>query len=223
MKEFKIRASAASQIMTNPRSKSDLLSKTTESYCQDWLKEQIYNRRKEFSSKYTDKGNIVEDNSIDLYAEFAGYPMLLKNEQNFNDDFMTGTPDILLDDKVIDIKSSWDAFTFPLFDTEVPSAYYWQAQVYMHLTGRKQFTLAYCLSDTPEHIIEKEAYYYCNRTGYDFDEKILNEFISKMTYSDVDIKLRIKTFEISYNQDDIDRLIERVKECRTYIQSIKIK
>ena len=77
------------------------------------------------------KGLIVEDNSIDLIAEVLGYGMLFKNEQYFEDDHLTGTPDIIIPkkDTVIDAKSSWDIFTFPLFDTSVPNMdYWWQGQ-----------------------------------------------------------------------------------------------
>ena len=39
--EFKIRASCAGLIMTNPRSKSETLSKTCITYLEIWVKEQI--------------------------------------------------------------------------------------------------------------------------------------------------------------------------------------
>ena len=150
MKEFKIRASAAGQIMTNPRSKSDLLSKTAQTHCQDWLMEQLYNRKKEFTNKYVQKGLIVEDNAIDMYAEHKGHDILLKNEDYFSDDFMQGTPDIILPELIVDVKSVWSPFTMPLFDDTPPVGYELQAQVYMHLTKRKHFELAYCLIDTPD-------------------------------------------------------------------------
>ena len=41
MKEFKIRCSAIGKIMTNPRSKTETLSKTTKTYLEEWSKEQI--------------------------------------------------------------------------------------------------------------------------------------------------------------------------------------
>ena len=81
MKEFKIRCSAIGQIMTNSRSKSEALSKTTKSYLQEWVKEQIYKRKKTISSKYLEKGLIMEDNSLDYIAENLGYGMLKKWKQ----------------------------------------------------------------------------------------------------------------------------------------------
>lgn len=43
---FKIRASGSGQIMTNPQKKEALISKTTESFVYDWLKESIYGVKK---------------------------------------------------------------------------------------------------------------------------------------------------------------------------------
>jgi len=144
-KEFKIRASASGKIMG-----IKALGKTGETYCENWLKEQLYKRKIEFSNKYTEKGLIMEDNSIDYVADQLGYGFLAKNEQYFENDFFTGTPDIILKDHVIDVKNSWDFSTFPLFDNEVPNSdYYFQAQVYMELCGVDSYKLIYVLSDTP--------------------------------------------------------------------------
>ena len=52
--------------MTNARSKSEVLSKTCKSYLEELALEEVYGIRKEFSSRYTDKGNEVERESIDL-------------------------------------------------------------------------------------------------------------------------------------------------------------
>ena len=227
MNEFKIRASACGHIMTNPRSKKDIeagiLSKTSKDYCETWVKEQIYGRTKEFTSKYTDKGNIVEDNSLDFIAEQLGYGMLIKNEKHLENHVMMGTPDVILKDLVIDVKNSWDNFTFPLFETEITNKnYYWQAQCYMSLTGKQKFKLIYVLSDTPSHLIEREAYWWCKNNGYDeLDLDIHKQFIRNMSYNDIPDNLKIKVFDIERNQIDIDKIEKRVIECRNYINKLK--
>ena len=193
--EFKIRCSAIGKIMTNPREKGRLLSATAESYCDLWLKEQIFNRKKSFSSKHTEKGQIVEDNSIDFIAEQLGYGFLIKNEDSFKNEFMTGTPDILPPNGniVIDVKNSWDWSTFPLFEDKIPNSdYYWQLQGYMALTGRKNAQLIYVLSDTPYNLIEREAYYHCRNNGYDMDDDILKGFQEDMTYGNIEAKYKLK-------------------------------
>jgi hypothetical protein len=226
MKEFKIRCSGIGDIIGNPKLKADKeagnLSGTAKTFCESWLKEQIYSRRKEFTSKYTDKGNTMEDNAIDYATEQLNLGFALKNETFFENDFMTGTPDVILSDLIIDIKCSWDCFTFPLFSDEIPTkGYYDQLQGYMALTGKKKAKLVYCLMDTPADIIEKEAYWYCTNNGYgDLDMDIYEEFKNKMTYSNIDDKYRIKTYDVEFDKDHIELIELKVKKCREYIKSL---
>jgi hypothetical protein len=196
---FKIRASAVSQIMTNPRSKSEILSQTCKSYLQTWLKEQLYQTKKTIQSKYLVKGTEVEDIAIDYYSEFKGLGFVLKNQDYFENDYMKGTPDLLPDlDTVYEFKSSWDCFTFPLFETDIDKSYWMQTQVYMHLTSRKKAVLVYTLQNTPDEL----------------------EWDESADYSHLPASLRIKEFEIQYDIDFINSVEERVKECRLYIEEL---
>lgn len=218
MKQFKIRCSAIVQIMTNPRAKKDveagLLSATTKTYCQDWYKEQLYKRRKTFTNKYVQKGLVVEDNSLDFVAEQLGYGMLIKNEEFFQNDFLTGTPDAILPDHLIDVKNSWDCFTFPLFEDKVDKNYFYQAQGYMELTGRESYKLIYTLMDTPEYLIEKEFTY------NNFYDKDYDEFKADYIYDNIDAKHRIKVFEIARDEEVIEAIKLRVAQCQDYINSL---
>jgi len=221
IKPFKVRCSAIGHIMTNSRSKTETLSETAKTYCEDWLKGQLYNRKKEISNKYTEKGLIVEDDSLDFIAKMLDLGMLLKNEQYFENEFMHGTPDAILPDLVIDVKNSWDCFTFPLFDTEIQNSdYFYQLQGYMHLTGRTKAKLIYCITDTPENLIERECRNYCYKNGYEMDIDLFNEFQAKMTYSDVPDNLKIKVFDINYSPETIEKINNRVFECRIYVESL---
>jgi hypothetical protein len=173
---FKARASASGKLMTAPRAKSETLSETTKTYVYEWLKESIYGIRK-----------------LDL--SFA-----IKNEKFFEDDYFTGTPDLIVDGVVYDTKCSWDCFTFPLFDNDIPTKdYYYQLQVYMHLTGCKKACLVYVLLNTPEELTYEE----------------------KHNYDDMDAKYRIKHFEIEYNAEVIEQLQNKVLEVREFINNIK--
>jgi hypothetical protein len=214
MKDFKIRCSAIGKIMTNARSKTETLSKTTISYLEEWTKEQIYSRRKEIFSKYLDKGNAVEVDSLDFIKTHLNYKQLEKNEESFENDFLTGTPDAILDDHIIDVKNSWDCFSFPLFFNSIPNKdYYYQAQGYMALTGIDRYKLIYTLMDTPEDLIQRE---YFGDQSTD-----LVEFASKYKYSDIEPQYRIKVFDIYRNDEDIENIYNRVDECRQYINSLR--
>jgi len=200
MKEFKIRCSQIGQIMSKPRAKKDqesgLLSQTTKSYVEEWLKEQIYGVKKEVDNKYTQKGNECELDSLDLFCDYAIIDNFDINYDTkfIENEFLQGTPDAIYNDVVIDLKNSWDCFTFPLFAKEVPNKnYYYQLQGYMHLLGLKKAKLVYVLSDTPAHIIEKEAKFYAYNNGYDVidgiaEPEVLKKFIDKITYTNIDLK-----------------------------------
>jgi len=201
MKEnFKIRASAAGQIMTNPQKKTDLISKTTVTYIHNWIKESIYGVRKEVKSKYLNKGITLEDEAIDTAITWLDLPFVLKNEQYFEDDYFCGTPDLILEDEILDIKNSWDCFTFPLFENEIPTKdYFYQLQVYMHLTGKRKARLVYVLLNTPEDLTWE----------------------TQNDYSSLDKKYRIKTFSIEYDESVIEDLKQRVINIREFIKTIK--
>lgn len=197
LNEFKIRCSAIGLIMTEPRSKSETLSQTCISYLEQWVKEQLYNTKKQINSKYLTKGNEVEIEAIEYYAQVKDLGFVLKNQDYFENEFITGTPDLITNGVVYDFKSSWDCFTFPLFETKVDKNYEAQLQGYMALTGLKKAKLVYTLQNTPDEL--------------QWDEPI--------DYSNYPDTLRIKEFEIDFDSEFIERVNNRVIECRNYINT----
>ena len=198
------------------------LSATAKTYCRDWLMEQLYSRRKEFSSKYTQKGNIVEDNSIDFIAKTLDLGLLFKNEDFYENEYIQGTPDVILPNFIIDAKNSWDFSTFPYLEKEIPNSdYWWQGQGYMTLCNKKSYKLIYCLTDTPENLIEREARRWCYDNGYEeLDEDIYDKFYEKMTYSDLPDYMKIKVYDFERCDESILKIIEKVKQCREYIKTL---
>lgn len=194
-------------------------------YCEQWLKEQpgFYNRRAEFSNKYTERGIECEPQSIALIEQSQGYFNLEKNEQLFEDEYMTGTPDLLpMPDWVEDAKTSWSWQTFPLFATELPeSDYYYQCQGYMALTGTNNAAVTYCLIDTPEHLIEREARQYAFKMGMaDVEIELYEEFRQKMTYDGIPVSQRVKRFTFQRDETVIEQIRSQVKLCRIYIEQL---
>jgi hypothetical protein len=105
MKTLKIRCSAIGKLMATPRSKSELLSQTAKTYIHELVLEHKYGIKKEFSSRYTDKGNAVEDESILLVNDVLNVKFIYKNEEHFTNDWITGTPDVNTEDVLLDVKS----------------------------------------------------------------------------------------------------------------------
>jgi len=147
---MKVRCSSIGKLMAASRSKKEQLSKTAKSYIQDVVLEHKYGIKKEFSSRYTDKGNECEEDSITLANEVLNVGFIYKNEEHFENDYITGTPDVNTNEVLLDVKTSFDGTTFPFFEEEIPNKdYYYQLQGYMWLTGKEESLLVYCLTNTP--------------------------------------------------------------------------
>ena len=195
------------------------LSQTCVSFLQDWVNERLYGRRLEFKSKYTDKGNMVEDGAI-LYASMFvdGMGLESKNLEHFEDEFITGTPDIVTGTEWLnDIKASWSHGTFPLYDKEVPTKdYWWQVMGYMGLTGKTKAKVIYVLMSMPEELISKEAKW---QLGYNYTEEQYQEFADQYRYDNLPPWLRLKEFEVLFSEETYQDICNRVLECRAYIEN----
>jgi hypothetical protein len=196
------------------------LPKGAETHLRNWSRSKLYGRSKEIGSKYLTKGNRVEEQAIDLLAEYMGDGFLFKNEEHFEDDHITGMPDVLRADRVIEIKSPWDWSTFPAFEQKIPELnYWWQCQGYMALTGREFAQLCYVLCDTPEEQIQKEAKWKAYELGCDIDD-IIEQVEQAMTYSDIQLESRIKIFDINRDEKAIENIRKRVELCRIFLSNL---
>ena len=216
---FKVRCSAIGKIMTNPRSKGEVLSQTTKSYIKELVLEHKYGIRKEINSRYLDKGNMVENESIELTERVLDLDLIVKNESYFENDFICGTPDIIMGDTIIDVKSSWSAHTFPFFlDEELPNKdYYYQVQGYMALTGATKGMVVYCLINTPEEIVLDEI----RRTSWsrhelDVTEETEAEVRQQHEFDHIPEVNRVKAYYIERDEDVIQAIYDKVNECKIY-------
>jgi hypothetical protein len=91
---LKIRASSLGKIMA-PAKKYSELSAGAKTYISELAKEHVYGFKREISSFAIEKGIIVEDDSIELYNSVF-FTAHRKNEQRFENDWLCGTPDIML-------------------------------------------------------------------------------------------------------------------------------
>lgn len=219
---MKIRCSAIGKIMTNPKTKGESLSQTTKTYLQELAVEEIYGIRKEFSSRYTDKGNEVEELSIALCNDVLNLGFIYKNEEHYSNDWITGTPDVNTNEILLDVKSSWDATTFPFFDTELKNKdYFYQLQGYMWLVGKTDALLCYCLIDTPLQIVEDEIRREHWKASLIEESLDLRAFVqSKHTFRHIPKEKRVKTFKIAKDDEVIEAIKTRIEECREYYNEL---
>ena len=219
---MKIRSSAIGKIMTNPKTKGETLSQTTKTYLQELAVQEVYNIRKEFSSRYTDKGNEVEELSIALCNDVLGLGFIYKNEEHYSNDWISGTPDVNTNEILLDVKSSWDATTFPFFDTELKNKdYFYQLQGYMWLTEKEECLLCYCLIDTPLQIVEDEIRREHWKASLIEESLDLRAFVqAKHTFGHIPKEKRVKTFKIAKDDEVIEAIKTRIEECREYYNEL---
>lgn len=222
MKTLKIRCSAIGKVMAEPRSKMEILSKTAKTYIHELVLEEKYGIRKEFSSRYTDKGNAVEDDSISLVNDVLDVSFIYKNEEYFENDWVKGTPDVNTDEVLLDVKSSWDATTFPFFETEIPNKdYYYQLQGYMWLTGKEQALLCYCLVDTPKEMVEDEIrreHWKLHKIEEDLD--LRDEIQRKHEFSQIPKNRKVKVFYVQKDEAVIEQIKVKIELCREYYNQL---
>lgn len=216
---FKIRASGAGDIMTNPKTGTGL-SVTCKKYLRKQWVQDHYNRVKEIDTPAMRKGILNEEQGITMLSKRWG-EMLRKNYTFKENDHMTGTADVIHDDVVADIKCNTDIFTFA--SAELDKDYELQLQVYMNLWGLKKAALVYVLTDTPDNLIEAEtrSIVWKLQDESEYDD-IYKQLKKNLTYPDIPEKDRIKIFEIEFDQSKIDNLVQRVELCREHYNTITL-
>jgi hypothetical protein len=208
--------------MTSPKSKGEVLSQTTKTYLHELAIEEVYGIRKEFNSRYTDKGNEVEDLSIELCNDVLDIGFIYKNEEHFSNDWITGTPDVNTKEILLDVKSSYDATTFPFFDLELTNKMYlYQMHGYMWLTGKEESLLCYCLIDTPLQIVEDEIRREHWKASLIEESLDLRAFVqSKHTFAHIPKEKRLKVFKIAKDEKVIEDIKTRIELCREYYNDL---
>jgi hypothetical protein len=147
--------SSLGKLMTSPRSKSEVLSEGAKTYIKEVAKENFYGYRTDINSKYIFKGRDQEFDSIELLnsVRFTNYQ---KNTVRMVDEYMTGEADIVTDDLIIDVKTSWSLDTFPaLAEDGYESKYEWQLRAYMMLYNKPKAELIYCMVTTSNELLNE--------------------------------------------------------------------
>lgn len=229
------RASGIGHLMTEPRSKAAReageLSETAKTHLVDIFVSERYGRNTDIHNKYVEKGLAVEEDSITLYSRVKKQ-FFKKNEEHLSNDYIKGTPDLFMGDDirsasvVIDIKSSWDIYTFTRAKvSEINSGYWWQLQAYMALTGAKVAKLAYCLVNTPETLIideQRKLFYRMGAVTMENPDYIAacEELEKAMTFDDIPMEERVHEFSIERDDAAIDAMYSKVLKARAELAKI---
>lgn len=244
---YLIRSSGFHKLMTEPKLKADKeagnLSQTAKTFLREIFIEKKYGRRKDFESKYTEKGLVNEDFGITLYC-IVKKLLYKKNVVRFNNQFITGEPDLLSStthpEHGVDIKCSWSIWTFPYKDDELSDAYWWQNQCYMYLTGAKEWSTAFCLVNASASLItnEKKSVWYkmeCPDMGDDNYPEYLDKCIEieknmifnisefKQENPGFDIDTKVWSYDIPFDDRVLEFKMSRDEDAIKKIESVVIR
>jgi len=197
-----IRASFVGRIMAEPKIKADKeagnLSEGAKTALNKLAKEIVYDYRAELNTKPIKKGLQCEQDSIDLFNRVF-FTFHEKNETRISNGVMTGECDILADDVIIDIKSSYSLDTFPATaDDGENDQYYWQGVMYMYLYDKPRYEVAYCMVDTPEELCQYEQ-------------------TDLHCVSHIPENMRVTVWRFDRNIEDEAKMIEKCKKAQAYI------
>ena len=211
-------------LMTKSRVKDSLSETTKTELTKIWI-EKEYGRKRDITTKFTEKGIICEQDSIELLGKKWGDKNTFKkNTVLYSNEFITGTPDIV-GEVLFDIKTSWDLLSYVQSDEDkARKNYYYQLLGYMALVGTKKGHIAYCLVDTPKLFIDDELYRFSfknDTSSPEYKEKE-KEIIKLMTFGDIPEDKRVKIFDFEFNKEDIDAVYLKVAEWRKYLNELHL-
>jgi hypothetical protein len=169
--------SSLGKLMTTPKSKGENLSQGAKTYIRQVAKQDFFGYRVELDNKYINKGKDQEQDSIDLLnsVRFTNYH---KNIIRLQDEYLTGECDILAEDRVIDIKTSWNLETWPATPGEAhDNDYEWQGRAYLMLYEREIFELVFCLVTTKDEFLSQWEQIDLHRVDHIAPEKRITSVI----------------------------------------------
>jgi hypothetical protein len=223
--DYKFHPSSLGLIMTESRTKEEL-GETAKAHLMECYVSKKYGRRKDVTNAYIEKGLVAEEDSLDLYT-LVKDQLFVKNKETISNYYFIGTPDIIEPEVVIDLKTSWDIFTFfSILHKPMNKNYYWQLQAYMDLTGAQKAKLVYCLVNTPFKLIEdqkRKLMWTMAVIDPDTDEAYQKacEMVDKNSiYDDIPMEERYIEFELDRDQEAIDKAHARVEFCRNFLNQL---
>lgn len=222
--QYLFHCSGLHNLMIAPRNKTEILSESAKSYLRELWIQEVYARTKyDTGSKYTDKGILVEPDSMEL-VHTVTKNSYFKNPDQMHNDWIVGTPDSITKDGIIETKSSWSIWTFAAVNEQTAhKTYFYQLLGYLWLTNKPTGILFYCLVNTPEEIIQGELY----RLGYKIPELATSDALTELVrknyiFDDIEPAQRIKQFTWEFDQLAVESLKIKIIAAREYMQGLTL-
>jgi hypothetical protein len=221
-----IRCSSLSCLFTEPKLKVDKeagnLSQTAKTHLIEVYARELWGVERDIVTRQMQKGIEAESESLVLLSVVEG-EFYEKNQIRESNEWVTGHADIVTDDLIIDVKTSWDAFSFlPKLTEEISSNYYYQLQGYMWLYDRPKARISYCLVDTPENIIRGEKYRLLRAMDVVSEEDPVYlaaaaKLESNMKFGHIPPSLRVINHFVDRNDEIIAQIPDKVDKARDFL------
>jgi hypothetical protein len=218
------------ELLLSKENAKPTLSDTAKSFIEKtWL----FNEKgfyEELTSKYVEKGNFNEEESILLVSEVESN-FYEKNTERKTINHITGEADVIcyIDGKKVikDVKSSWSPMTF--MNGDLNTIYEWQLRTYLYLYDADEAHLHYVLTDCPAHILENEKWKLRNKYGILDDEnpimqRLFKQLEQNLVFSNGNYtkEERVKTFKITRCKEKEALLLSKIPMAVNYYQSITL-
>jgi len=225
MNVLKIRCSAIHKIMGYPN--KNVLPQGAKTYIKALHKELRLGIKPDFWSKAITKGNECELDTIKLADTVLKWKLPfnilegMSEQIEHENEYLTGHTDVLTKTVLAEVKTSWDANTFPMYeDDNYNKNYKWQCMGYLALTGFDKMDLVYGLVNTPDKIIKdeirREHWRQDSVWQGDEDEEIINAVESRHQVNHIPNKIRLRHWIIERDEEQIQQIYNRVELCREY-------
>lgn len=171
------------------------------------------------------KGSLAELSAIHELAGIDGHNYR-KNVKKYKNFWITGIPDVnykkrLGDRTVIDVKSSWDLYSFMKnIPKGINHMHDFQVQGYISLTNADVGEVCHILVSAPDEIIERQVEKFRLKHSFNTPEqqKEAEDLIRKsMRFDDIPLEERIIRFKVERNDEQQKMLFDRVDLCRDWL------
>ena len=182
--------------------------------------------KKTFTSKYTDKGNIKEDQSIKDFVKHLGLPMVLKNEKRYFNEWTNGIPDTVFKsfNFQMDMKNVYYPENLDTFEGVLDHDYIWQQHTYNWIVPVQYGLVVKILLNPPESILIKEAWTLLKQAGLsEMTDDFMEEVREYFNFEKMPIEDRINIYTIETTEDHINQMKQAVKLAREYWSVLEVK
>lgn len=189
---------------------------------------------RDLGNKFTAKGKQAENTSIDLVSKLDG-KMYYKNELVIENDWLKGTPDVIVGEDpynaemILDVKTPWDCEGFfSTLNADLIPDYLFQMQGYMAISNAQVAEVHFCLVDIPDYMLQQERERLFRRMEVvtELSPDFVREearLVNNLTFGDIPMEERRIKFTVPRDEEIIQKIYRQVEKCRPYLQELEKK